>query len=64
MPLCVVGASAAQRRESTGLRVRVPRVVLDNPDHKRSVFNHLRPNVPKWLPAWLDAHVMVIDLDD
>ena len=40
------------------------RVVLDDPDYKRSVFERLRPNVPKWLPAWLDAHLVVIDLDE
>ena len=40
------------------------RVVLDDPDYKRSVFDRLRPNVPKWLPAWLDAHLVVIDLDE
>ena len=26
-------------------------------------FLRLRPNVPKWLPEWLDAHLVVIDLD-
>ena len=40
------------------------RVVLDDPDYKRSVFERLRPTVPKWLPAWLDAHLVVIDLDE
>lgn len=39
------------------------RVVLDDPDYKRDVFLRLRPNVPKWLPEWLDAHLVVIDLD-
>ena len=39
------------------------RVVLDDPDYKRDVFLRLRPNVPKWLPDWLDAHLVVIDLD-
>ena len=40
------------------------RVVLDDPDYKRGVFERLRPTVPKWLPAWLDAHLVVIDLDE
>ena len=39
------------------------RVVLDDPEYKRDVFLRLRPNVPKWLPEWLDAHLVVIDLD-
>ena len=40
------------------------RVVLDDPDYKRSVFERLRPDAPGWLPAWLDAHLVVIDLDE
>lgn len=40
------------------------RVVLDDPDYKRSVFERLRPDVPSWLPAWMDAHLVVIDLDE
>ena len=40
------------------------RVVLDDSDYKRDVFERLRPNVPKWLPAWLDAHLVVIELDE
>ena len=40
------------------------RVVFDDPDYKRDVFARLRPNVPKWLPAWLDAQLVVIDLDE
>ena len=40
------------------------RVVFDDPDYKRSVFARLRPDVPEWLPAWMDAHLVVIDLDD
>ncbi|MDE0507179.1 MAG: hypothetical protein F4234_04525 [Gammaproteobacteria bacterium] len=39
------------------------RVVLDDPAYKRDVFDRLRPTVPKWLPDWLDAHLVVIDLD-
>ena len=37
-------------------------VALDNPEYKREVFARLRPDVPKWLPEWLDAHLVVIDL--
>ena len=40
------------------------RVVFDDPDYKRSVFERLRPDVPDWLPAWMDAHLVVIDLDE
>ena len=40
------------------------RVVFDDPDYKRSVFARLRPDVPEWLPAWMDAHLVVIDLDE
>ena len=39
------------------------RVVFDDPEYKRDVFARLRPNVPKWLPEWLDAHLVVIDLE-
>ena len=39
------------------------RVVFDDPDYKRAVFERLRPDVPRWLPAWLDAHLVVIELD-
>ena len=39
------------------------RVVFDDPDYKREVFARLRPDVPRWLPAWLDAHLVVIELD-
>jgi len=40
------------------------RVVFDDPDYKRSVFERLRPDVPGWLPAWMNAHLVVIDLDE
>ena len=40
------------------------RVVFDDPDYKRSVFERPRPDVPQWLPAWMDAHLVVIDLDE
>ena len=39
------------------------RVVFDDPEYKRDVFARLRPNVPKWLPEWLDAHLVVVDLE-
>lgn len=39
------------------------RVVFDDPDYKREVFERLRPDVPRRLPAWLDAHLVVIELD-
>lgn len=39
------------------------RVVFDDPEYKRDVFARLRPNVPKWLPEWLDGHLVVIDLE-
>ncbi|MXY53668.1 MAG: hypothetical protein F4Y86_14250 [Gammaproteobacteria bacterium] len=40
------------------------RVALDEEEYKREVFSRLRPDVPKWLPEWLDAHLVVIDLDE
>ena len=39
------------------------RVVFDDLEYKRDIFARLRPNVPKWLPEWLDAHLVVIDLE-
>ncbi|MDE0007306.1 MAG: hypothetical protein OXS50_03410 [Gammaproteobacteria bacterium] len=39
-------------------------VALDDPEYKRDVFSRLRPDVPKWLPEWLDAHLVVIELDE
>ena len=39
------------------------RVVLDDPAYKNDVFTRLRPNVPKWLPDWLNANLIEIDLD-
>jgi len=39
-------------------------VVLDDPAYTRDVFSRLRPNVPKWLPDWLNAYLVVIDLDE
>ena len=39
------------------------RVVRDDAEFKRDVFQRLRPDVPKWLPKWLNAELVVIDLD-
>ena len=39
------------------------RVVLDDPDYTREVFSRLRPTAPEWLPDWLNANLIVIDLD-
>ena len=41
----------------------VARVVFDDPEFKADVFSRLRPTVPSWLPAWLDAHLVVIELE-
>jgi len=38
-------------------------VVLDDPQYTRDVFKRLRPNVPTWLPDWLDAYLVVFDLE-
>ncbi len=48
------------RGEQYGGRART---IMDDPDYTRSVFERLRPNVPDWLPDWLDAYLVVIDLD-
>ena len=40
------------------------KTVLDDPEYTRQVFQRLRPNVPKWLPDWLNAYLIVIDLDE
>ena len=39
-------------------------VVFDDPAYKADVFSRLRPTVPKWLPSFLDAHLVVIELGD
>ncbi|MXY51286.1 MAG: hypothetical protein F4Y86_01970 [Gammaproteobacteria bacterium] len=39
------------------------RTVMDDPEYTRDVFVRLRPNVPKWLPDWLNAYLVVIDLE-
>ena len=49
------------RGETFQGRAHVP---FDDPEYKREVFARLRPDVPKWLPEWLDAHLVVIDLDE
>ena len=38
------------------------RVLFDDPEFKADVFSRLRPTVPRWLPGWLDAQLVVIDL--
>lgn len=38
------------------------RTVLDDPQYTRQVFERLRPTAPKWLPDWLNARLVVIDL--
>ena len=39
------------------------RVKEDDPAYKKDVFSRLRPTVPKWLPSWLDAKLVVVSLD-
>ena len=39
------------------------RVVLDDPEYTSDVFSRLRPSAPKWLPDWLNAYLIVIDLE-
>jgi hypothetical protein len=39
------------------------RVVLDDPVYRDDVFRRLRPNVPAWLPDWLDARLVVVELE-
>jgi len=38
--------------------------VLDNPEYTADVFSRLRPDVPSWLPDWLNAKLVVISLKD
>ena len=40
------------------------KVILDDPAYTSDVFTRLRPNVPKWLPDWLNANLIVIDLEE
>jgi hypothetical protein len=37
--------------------------VLDDPSYTKDVFARLRPAVPKWLPDWLNATLVVIEID-
>ena len=39
-------------------------VVFDDPAYKADVFSRLRPTVPKWLPSFLDAELVVVELGD
>lgn len=39
------------------------RAIEGAPDFTREVFDRLRPDVPKWLPAWADAVLVEIKLD-
>ena len=39
------------------------RTVLDDPGYTQDVFTRLRPTAPNWLPGWLNAYLVVIDLD-
>lgn len=39
-------------------------VVMDDPTFKADVFSRLRPTVPTWLPDWLNAHLIVIELGE
>ena len=47
-----------ETRKGTG------RVILDDPDYVAEVFERLRPDVPEWLPTWLDGRLIVITLPD
>ncbi|MDP6471528.1 MAG: hypothetical protein QGI81_11105 [Pseudomonadales bacterium] len=40
------------------------KIVFDDPHYKADVFSHLRPTVPKWLPDWLNAKLVVITLQE
>ena len=39
------------------------RVVLDDQAYVDEIFARLRPKAPSWLPAWLNAKLLVITLD-
>ena len=41
----------------------IAHVVLDDQDYVDDVFARLRPNVPKWLPDWLNGKLVVVQLD-
>ena len=40
------------------------RVTLDRPDYVAEIFKRLRPNVPSWLPSWLNGKLIVIEISD
>jgi hypothetical protein len=40
------------------------RTVVDDPQYTQAVFARLRPNVPKWLPDFLNAYLVVIEISD
>ncbi len=35
----------------------------DDPVYIQNVLSRLRPTTPSWLPAWLNAQIVVITLD-
>lgn len=37
-------------------------VVLDDPAYTKTVFARLRPDVPGWLPDWLNGKLIVVSL--
>ena len=37
--------------------------ILDDPAYTEEIFQRLRPNVPDWLPSFLDAYLVVITLE-
>ena len=37
--------------------------IQSDPARTRDVFARLRPDVPAWLPGWLDAVLVAIELD-
>lgn len=39
------------------------RVILDDPEYRDEIFARLRPDVPAWLPDWLNGKLVVIALD-
>ena len=40
------------------------RTILDDRSYKKDVFARLRPTVPKWLPNFLDAKLVVITISE
>jgi len=38
------------------------KTILDEPGYTRDIFERLRPNVPKWIPDWANAYLVVIDI--